>query len=232
MVVFQFYDFYPRPPRGGRLSSCLCTSAPDRISIHALREEGDKLLYFVQVQFVVFLSTPSARRATREDVRVSRQRRGISIHALREEGDDIVGQGRDLDDGFLSTPSARRATLLGGKLFWMASYFYPRPPRGGRQYRSRDKRGFGTFLSTPSARRATNDAAVFRQNGEFLSTPSARRATHRQLATGQPLHIFLSTPSARRATPDRCLRYRFHPFLSTPSARRATRTIPVFSPGV
>ena len=35
-------DFYPRPPRGGRLIS---TSAPliaPSISIHALREEGDE----------------------------------------------------------------------------------------------------------------------------------------------------------------------------------------------
>ena len=39
----------------------------------------------------LFLSTPSARRAT-EDVRVSRQRRGISIHALREEGDSKNGE--------------------------------------------------------------------------------------------------------------------------------------------
>ena len=59
----NFTDFYPRPPRGGRHNS-LNGWATD----------------------IKFLSTPSARRAT-EDVRVSRQRRGISIHALREEGD-------------------------------------------------------------------------------------------------------------------------------------------------
>ena len=35
-------DFYPRPPRGGRLllcGSCWCVLS---ISIHALREEGDR----------------------------------------------------------------------------------------------------------------------------------------------------------------------------------------------
>ena len=80
---------------------------------------------------MIFLSTPSARRAT------SRQRRGeclrhISIHALREEGDRKImkttmdrgisihalreeGDKKPLDYGilgvtFLSTPSARRAT--------------------------------------------------------------------------------------------------------------------------
>ena len=90
----------------------LCTNFSIRnskISIHALREEGDAwrcLPYTPQAQF---LSTPSARRATRVDcvdlVAVPdfypRPPRGgrllamldkiyhavISIHALREEGD-------------------------------------------------------------------------------------------------------------------------------------------------
>ena len=34
-------DFYPRPPRGGRLYSCVSLLAGRQISIHALREEGD-----------------------------------------------------------------------------------------------------------------------------------------------------------------------------------------------
>ena len=33
--------FYPRPPRGGRQSAVNSTRHTDRISIHALREEGD-----------------------------------------------------------------------------------------------------------------------------------------------------------------------------------------------
>ena len=36
----------------------------DLISIHALREEGDFLLSLAAILVVVFLSTPSARRAT------------------------------------------------------------------------------------------------------------------------------------------------------------------------
>ena len=56
------------------------------ISIHALREEGDLGLRYEGDNAKVFLSTPSARRAT---LVYGRQRRGklISIHALREEGD-------------------------------------------------------------------------------------------------------------------------------------------------
>ena len=79
----------------------------------------------------IFLSTPSARRATDEDVH-SQLKLCISIHALREEGDiGIVLEATGLEisihalreEGdpesryrsgcppeFLSTPSARRAT--------------------------------------------------------------------------------------------------------------------------
>ena len=56
-----------------------------------------------------FLSTPSARRATRHYF-FSRKAADISIHALREEGD---WKGHQLQEDrviFLSTPSARRAT--------------------------------------------------------------------------------------------------------------------------
>ena len=35
------FDFYPRPPRGGRPSSDTVTAWPLVISTHALREEGD-----------------------------------------------------------------------------------------------------------------------------------------------------------------------------------------------
>ena len=34
-------DFYPRPPRGGRLEQQAAMSYNSAISIHALREEGD-----------------------------------------------------------------------------------------------------------------------------------------------------------------------------------------------
>ena len=101
------------------------------ISIHALREEGDHCFLFIGVSSNVFLSTPSARRATH-----SRQHgtglQAISIHALREEGD------------------IQRRTV--SKLL---RNFYPRPPRGGRPTRSHPPGPAGKFLSTPSARRAT-----------------------------------------------------------------------------
>ena len=56
------------------------------ISIHALREEGDAALMFSSLAFMIFLSTPSARRATLFSNEKGTET-SISIHALREEGD-------------------------------------------------------------------------------------------------------------------------------------------------
>ena len=123
--------FYPRPPRGGRQSYFDDVTETDEISIHALREEGDLLLrrfpqepgnfyprpprggrppqIIIFPASQIFLSTPSARRATSRSWFTSNRiqdfyprpprggrrfhrrgqplRRPISIHALREEGD-------------------------------------------------------------------------------------------------------------------------------------------------
>ena len=56
------------------------------ISIHALREEGDVRTTAHGFAGIVFLSTPSARRAT-SSLFSKYQHIEISIHALREEGD-------------------------------------------------------------------------------------------------------------------------------------------------
>ena len=78
--------FYPRPPRGGRPGQHSGAKCDHDISIHALREEGDSNTSYQRAMADIFLSTPSARRATS-----ARLHRGlllyISIHALREEGD-------------------------------------------------------------------------------------------------------------------------------------------------
>ena len=169
------------------------------ISIHALREEGDRacLAYFSRAN--LFLSTPSARRATDYTIIIG-HRRAISIHALREEGDHFKSISGYTQQQFLSTPSARRATLVfyrgqqnriisihalreEGDLMRIPGisllfYFYPRPPRGGRPCHIEFSNDDILFLSTPSARRATGAAlyAAFCW-AAFLSTPSARRAT-------------------------------------------------------
>ena len=94
--------FYPRPPRGGRRGS---------------------LTAFLSL--LIFLSTPSARRATRKKA-FANDIEMISIHALREEGDDAVSR------------SSMRVY-----------HFYPRPPRGGRQHPAVHCMSGGDFYPRP-----------------------------------------------------------------------------------
>ena len=58
---------------------------------------------------LLFLSTPSARRATNVNDWHPTENK-ISIHALREEGDNRSLEVVTAQNKFLSTPSARRAT--------------------------------------------------------------------------------------------------------------------------
>ena len=236
--------FYPRPPRGGR-QSCPHSRLqrlgisihalreegdlhpgdvdwPPVISIHALREEGDISSSAVFSAMGVFLSTPSARRATPEWRGMLRsgcnfyprpprggRRRGvwlfstcphISIHALREEGD--VCAIYDISEliSFLSTPSARRATCCGPRGGDSGCYFYPRPPRGGRLNTYEQRLAATGFLSTPSARRATATATSLGYSVEISIHALREEGDCTAQMIDPELVQFLSTPSARRAT--------------------------------
>ena len=80
-------------------------------------------------------------------------------------------------------------------------YFYPRPPRGGRPLYGAARQGVRGI--SIHALREEGDLPQWSQNSlfifEFLSTPSARRATDIRTEL-DPAGKFLSTPSARRAT--------------------------------
>ena len=170
--------FYPRPPRGGRPNNPAERLIQLRISIHALREEGDAASARFRSAMTVFLSTPSARRATH---------RLQPFNALR-----LL---------FLSTPSARRATRQARSPPAWSDYFYPRPPRGGRRERaSRPRCGCPNFYPRPPRGGRQTIADLLLMFGKFLSTPSARRATSTALTAARTTVEFLSTPSARRAT--------------------------------
>ena len=84
----------------------------------------------------------------------------ISIHALREEGDDISSDCLTQNIVFLSTPSARRATRQTRRLHRQFTYFYPRPPRGGRLQLTH--RVLGPFQISIHALREEGDS----KNGE------------------------------------------------------------------
>ena len=62
----KIHYFYPRPPRGGRHCLYYTPIECKNISIHALREEGDVDRPEPSGNDFLFLSTPSARRATHQ----------------------------------------------------------------------------------------------------------------------------------------------------------------------
>ena len=127
----QAKNFYPRPPRGGRRRSAAHEKGRGKISIHALREEGDH----------------SGRHGT--------GLQAISIHALREEGDSVIRRLPVSAATFLSTPSARRATTLGEGTNHVETISIHALREEGDAKRSVFQQITISFLSTPSARRAT-----------------------------------------------------------------------------
>ena len=169
-----------------------------RISIHALREEGD-------------INIPAGSYAA-----------GISIHALREEGDTAAITTADSSATFLSTPSARRATPQQPVNPYGGMDFYPRPPRGGRLHFLRRYRLWANFYPRPP--RGGRRPQLFRRGplAVFLSTPSARRATLRARLERQhlPISIHALREEGDLASSSSCTAS--SRFLSTPSARRAT----------
>ena len=105
---------------------------------------------------MTFLSTPSARRATRSCT------------------------GRAAHRPFLSTPSARRATVaLCHLVFSFGISIHALREEGDRSPVSL-RHAQSLFLSTPSARRANGCTLASEDVIRFLSTPSARRATQKQ----------------------------------------------------
>ena len=171
--------------------------------------------------FFKFLSTPSSRRATQDQ-----------IHHLWRGGHFYPRPPRG------GRPGAIRSRAH-------TSHFYPRPPRGGRRLShkvldmdkhisihalreegdlntGRTEQELEKFLSTPSARRATQKGGenltdrqisihALREEGDvklqelwvflvyFYPRPP-RGGRHGTLSPAAILAVFLSTPSARRAT--------------------------------
>ena len=150
------------------------------------------------MQTQLFLSTPSARRATMQYPCVlmisgnfyPRPPRGgrrpifrehppehdISIHALREEGDDF----------FISFATS-------------STDFYPRPPRGGRLRYCHPPSARWHFYPRPPRGGRLRNAVVFSRPVDFYPRPP-RGGRQRLIPYSSAVAIFLSTPSARRAT--------------------------------
>ena len=173
--------FYPRPPRGGRRSS----------------SKGNG-------KACKFLSTPSARRATVRQSRLSGSHQ-ISIHALREEGDT-------------STRSMTTST----------SYFYPRPPRGGRHRRSGKKTIQKHFYPRPPrGGRPRGRGSGSGRKKDFYPRPPRGGRPPGSIARGRPCDFYPRPPrGGRLQRVIDCVQ--LFQFLSTPSARRATAGVAGF----
>ena len=191
-------NFYPRPPRGGRQRILRHRFVVQDISIHALREEGDPHQNECACGLPEFLSTPSARRATGAGP-APENRVPISIHALREEGDTV---------------SAAHGIALAN--------FYPRPPRGGRHNRSCVMDHLN-FISIHALREEGDSRQLWMALPSMISIHALREEGDVFPAGDSPLaNDFYPRPprGGRRAA--RIAAYKGWVFLSTPSARRAT----------
>ena len=173
-------DFYPRPPGGGRHcktpARLLC---PCRISIHALRVEGDVGVLGIKAMAFAFLSTPSGWRAT------------FPFH--------VANYGRN---NFYPRPPGGGRQFYSNTKTALLFYFYPRPPGGGRLH-AELLDGCLNWIISIHALRVEGDSphrwSCLRPLCAFLSTPSGWRATCKFTHL---LHLlpFLSTPSGWRAT--------------------------------
>ena len=147
----------------------------------------------------VFLSTPSARRAT---FSAENWPKTYSI--------------------FLSTPSARRATHLGNSCCCLHIDFYPRPPRGGRPSAAATVSITMPFLSTTSARRATDYASKVK-HAQRISIHALREEGDRSTSVCVMRSVNFYPRPPRGGRLGGCEEWPLpRKFLSTPSARRAT----------
>ena len=145
--------FYPRPPRGGRRRCS--TRLLSQAHFYPRPPRGGRQFAPTMVMWPpIFLSTPSARRATSSKATIKRVQ--THFYPRPPRGGRPLGPCRNLP----------------------CEYFYPRPPRGGRQH-LRPGSGRRTAISIHALREEGDHDGVLRPAGsdQFLSTPSARRAT-------------------------------------------------------
>ena len=178
----------------------VCEELGLSISIHALREEGDAALNGDHA--APLISIHALREEGDSSISFSKRRARISIHALREEGDNRCSRPNSQSRKFLSTPSARRATMSGLLSNLANADFYPRPPRGGRRSQASAKK-YNSAISIHALREegdAERTSCKCERYVHFYPRPP-RGGRLSQCSHSRRHGTFLSTPSARRATP-------------------------------
>ena len=179
IVQLDLYHFYPRPPGGGRQKYFYVLNLFFIISIHALRVEGDAAMpgkpkfmhhfyprppgggrlevrHAHSVQDDFYPRPPGGGR--HKSPWALRTVFGISTHALRVEGDRQ--QRRDCGRKCISIHALRvEGDASCEKLFISTTYFYPRPPGGGR--RTKEGQDVESFRISIHALRVEGDPRVF-----------------------------------------------------------------------
>ena len=150
-----------------------------------------------------------------------------STRALRVEGDRITATVQTLSSYFYPRPpgggrpeSARHTDTQ--------PYFYPRPPSGGRPRRRTWLSAHCPFLSTPSGWRATSQTrSKASMMSLFLSTPSGWRATRAARRARKQVYISIHALRVESDTGLRisdCLALNFYP--RPPGGERLRRGCP------
>ena len=150
-----FTHFNPRPPRGGRRSVPAGIVVTASISIHALREEGDRRCSGRPCTLHNFNPRPPrGERHVRLKKGVSPQ--PISIHALREESDRPLSRARPCSVSIsihaLREESDLKKTVNDLSRLVISIHALREESDRNRRHRAHGDR---RFQSTPSARRAT-----------------------------------------------------------------------------
>ena len=173
-------NFYPRPPRGGRLARRIACRHSAIISTHALREEGDGAKPGRRWKTQNFYPRPPRGGAT--IAKKAWVRRDRNFYPRPPRGGRPVLLFFFLAGNFISThalPRGGRHPRIGidGEAEFRISTHALRE-EGDRQCCDHFRQVVAVFLPTPSARRATrHDAEAVKNIKRFLPTPSARRAT-------------------------------------------------------
>ena len=204
-TFLDFFHFNPLPPYGGRHRWNIRNSTRESISIHSLRMEGDPRFSDPAKFHVLFQSTPSVWRETKE-------LSGVQIFFCYFNplppygGRPIPATARQNNQSFQSTPSVWRETQTVLVHLDLHGDFNPLPPYGGRQVFLVYGSPLSGFQSTPSVWRETFQMVGVLRNGKFQSTPSVWRETYND--SEEPLSgAFQSTPSVWRETCHRCFKF-------------------------
>ena len=170
----------------------------DNISIHALREEGDGFSTADQETATIFLSTPSARRAT--------------VPILPAAG--------VLQNFYPRPPRGGRPPVWRYRLH-SSLHFYPRPPRGGRRSSGRERSAAPNFYPRPPRGGRPRGKLRACGRGDFYPRPPRGGRLIRRFSSALSNNFYPRPPRGGRH-PLWTIPNLYTKFLSTPSARRAT----------